>query len=198
MKCSQYSPWLSRYLDDDLEGDDLGLLLEHLSLCAACRSELRDMEKMRFWLQEADAADRVSEEKLEHCFEGFLGRWGERPEEEAPGPDAAGKGRERVPMYSRLTSFLGLRQLSGVLRFASGLLVLVVLGLWFYPARESMNSVDVQDLAPIQSLASALPQEDEEHSQSMDLFIMQHATHQPWVDIGRELPMIQQVSATSR
>ncbi len=206
MKCSEYGPWLSRYLDDDLEGKELRLFLEHLSACSECRTELRDLERMRSWLQEADAADRVSEERLEQCFEGFLEQWDAIAEEGTPGMAPAGTAppvrgsfghriwRALVP--SRLAAVFTLRPLPGFLGSAVVLLVVGILGVWLYP-RESVNSVDVQDLFPVRSLATVFPQEEEPY-QDVDLFVMHHATHQPWADSGQELPMIQPVSAPYR
>jgi len=206
MKCSEYGPWLSRYLDDDLEGKELRLFLEHLSLCSGCRTELRDLERIRFWLQEADAADRVSEERLEQCFEGFLERWDaiagkETPdvasaETAPPDKESFGQRVRQALIPSRLASIFTLRPLPGFLSSALVLLLVGILGVWFYP-REPVNSVDVQDLFPERSLATIFPQEEEQY-EDMDLFVMHHATHQPWADIGQELPMIQPVSAPYR
>ena len=67
MNCTEYSPLVSRYVDEDLEGKELETFLEHLSGCAECQREVGSLEQLRGWLKTADAFQGIP---------GIKGDWG--------------------------------------------------------------------------------------------------------------------------
>ena len=69
MKCKEYAPLVSRYLDEDLEGRDLETFLEHLAGCEECQKEMEGVDRLRGWLQAADAYQGILLDCLPGCRE---------------------------------------------------------------------------------------------------------------------------------
>ena len=82
-----------------------------------------------------------------------------------------------------------------MVRFALPLLVVSVVAAWLY-TRKTGNWVDVRELQPSQVTTVMFPQE--EADREVDMFVMQHTTHQPWANHGEEFPMIELASGSPR
>jgi hypothetical protein len=202
MNCKEYAPLVSRYLDEDMEGRELESFLDHLSVCAACQKELDGVERLRGWLQAADAQQGVP---------GMRGEWGLEAlleNEPTPGaveaPDALspiayptrpeGEGaRPRIMAWIR-GLFTAPPIPRHAMRFALPLLVVGVAATWFYLDHTS-DWIDVHDLQSSPTAAVSFPPEE---SDQIEYYVVQHATHQPWEQYGDEVPMLQLASTPSR
>jgi len=203
MNCAEYGPWVSRYVDDDLEGKELKDFLEHFSGCAECQREARALERLRSLLKTADAfqgmpaikgdwglADLLRKEASSEAAEGaepFLTVAGRAALE----PDGSGTRRWE---WIRRRLFPCPVPSQNLMRFALPLLVVTVVATWFY-TRKTSNWIDVHELKPLPVATVSFPQEE---GREMDFFVLQHTTHQPWADHGDELPMIELASGSSR
>lgn len=203
MDCKEYGPWISRYVDEDLEGKELEIFLEHLSGCAACQREMAALERLRGMLKTADTLDGIPHIKGDWGLEDLLRQ--ETALEAADGtepflptvdPQATTKDRERTGEGGWSKRFLVPLPLpvQNVVRFAIPLLVIVVVATWFY-TRKTRNWIDVRNIQPLPTATVAFPQEE---GRDVDLFVIGHTTHQPWADYGDELPMIELASTPSR
>ena len=203
MNCKDYAPWVSRYLDEDLEGKDLESFLDHLSGCTVCQSEMVAVERLRGWMQAADAYQGVPEVRgewgledllrLEECSEGV-----DSPETLASpvgraAPVQEGKWyRGKGWIKDNLFPFpLIPRQVMGV---AVPLLLVAAVAAWLY-TRQSGKWIDVSELQPLSTATVSFP---EEEGDEIEYFVVQHATHQPWEQYGDEVPMLQLASMPSR
>ena len=203
MNCTEYGPWVSRYVDEDLEGKELETFLDHLSECAACQREVGGLERLRGWLKAVDAFQGVPDIKGDWGLEHLLER--EEPPEAVDGAEsflattdhgASGQRKESSRRAGWIKRFLFPSPLpaQNVMRYALPLVVVAVVATWFY-TRKTGNWIDVHQLQPLPVATAALP---EEEGHEMDFFVMQHSTHQPWADHGDELPMIEMASSSSR
>ncbi len=204
MKCPEYAPWVSRYLDEDLDGKDLEVFFDHLSGCAACRKEMAEVERLRGWLRAADALQGIPEIQGDWGLEDLLRRKGSpeavdalEPHSSEAGEIASGQ-REAV---SRRTPWIR-RYLfpfpiapRPVVRFALALFMIAVAAAWFY-TRQTSEWVDVHDLsAPPPTSTVSFPQEE---GDEIGYFVVQHASHQPWERYGDEVSTLQLASVHSR
>jgi len=82
-----------------------------------------------------------------------------------------------------------------LVRFALPLLVVSVVAAWLY-TRKTGDWIDVRELQPSQVTTVMFPQEGTRYE--VDMFVMQHTTHQPWADLGEEFPMIELASGSPR
>ncbi len=203
MKCTEYGPWVSRYVDDDLEGKELKDFLDHLSGCVECQREALALERLRSFLKTADAfqgmppvkgdwglADLLQKEAPSEAMEGaepFL------PAADRQALERGGAGLRRRAWIRRILFPFPLPS-QNLLRFALPLFVVTVVATWLY-TRKTSNWIDVHDLQPLPVASVAFPQEE---SREMGFFVLQHTTHQPWADNGDELPMIELASGSSR
>ena len=203
MNCTEYGPWVSRYVDEDLGGKDLEAFLEHLSGCAECRSEVGAIERLRGWFQAADSLQGIPE---------MRGEWGLADllrQEESPdaldcgepisakiGHEASEHGRAGFPGVGWIKRYLFPFPLptQRLVRFALPLVVVALVATWFY-ARKTSDWIDVHELQPLPVATVAFPQEE---GHGLDFFVMEHTDHQPWTDYGEELPMIEMASGPSR
>jgi anti-sigma factor RsiW len=194
---------VSRYVDDDLEGEDLEAFLEHLSECAACREEVGALERLRGWLHTADSLQGIPE---------MSGEWGLadllQKEESSEATDSAEPISRAISREAASTGKEGSRAAAWIrryllpfpvptqrmVRFALPLLVVSVVAAWLY-TRETSNWIDVRELQPSQEITAMFPQE--EAHREVDMFVMQHTTHQPWANHGDEFPMIELASGSS-
>ena len=202
MDCTEYGPWVSRYVDEDLEGKELEFFLEHLSGCAACQKEMAALERLRGMLKTADTLEGIPHIKgdwgleallrQETAFEATDGTETFLPTVDQP---ATVKGRERTGEAGLIKRFLFPFPLpvQKVARFALPLLAITVVAVWFYTTKT--NWIDVRELQPLPVAAEAFPQEED---RDVDLLVMGHMTHQQWIDYGDELPMIELASTPSR
>jgi hypothetical protein len=204
MNCTEYGPWVSRYVDEDLEGKDLEAFLAHLSECAECRKEVGATERLRGWFQAADSLQGIPE---------IRGEWGladllqqeessdavdcPEPLSEKIGHEASEdkKARSRGTAWIKRTLFPFPMPTPRLVRFALPLLVVSVVAAWLY-MRKTSNLIDVRELQPSQVTTVMFPEEKAHYE--VDLFVMQHSTHQPWADLGDEFPMIELASGSSR
>ena len=196
MNCKEYAPWVSRYLDEDLEGKELLAFLDHLSGCMECQKETEAVERLRGWLQAADARQGIPEIRGEWGIEDLLRREpssGEIDSRETlastAGRVAPARGRawsgSKEWIKSNLFPFpLVPRQ---VMSFAVPLLLVAVVAAWLY-TRQTGKWIDVSEL-PILPTATVLFSEEE--GDEIEYFVVQHATHQPWEQYGDEVPMLQ-------
>jgi len=203
MNCREYAPWVSRYLDEDLEGKDLVTFLDHLSCCTECQKEMVAVERLRGWLEAADAHQGIPEIRGEWGLEELLRL--ETSSEEIVSPETLASTAGRVApvqgmawsrskewIKSNLFSFpLVPRQ---VMSFALPLLLVAVVATWLY-TRQTGKWIDVSEL---QILPTETVSFSEEEGDQIDYFVVQHATHQPWEQYGDEVPMLQLASMPSR
>lgn len=204
MNCTEFGPWVSRYVDEDLDGQELEAFLEHLAGCAECQKELVALDRLRGWFQAADAFQGIPETR---------GRWGLshlllQPEESREPTDYA---ETLAPMIGREILAQGKARALGTgwikrysppfpalgrpfLRLALPLLVVTCAATWLF-TRNTTDWIDVRELQPSPPLAVAFPQEE---GHEMDFFVMQHAAHQPWADHGDEFPRIELASSPLR
>ena len=202
MKCAEYAPWVSRYLDEDLEGEDLEVFFDHLSGCAACQKEVAEVERLRGWLQAADALQGIPEMRGDWGLEELLRREASseavgsvQPLTSRAGRPASGRrtmSRDRGWIRRYLFPFpIAPRQ---VVRFALPLLLVAVVATWLY-SRQTSDWSDVHDLNALPKSTVSFPQEE---ADEIDYFVVQHATHQPWERYGDEVSMLQLASVHSR
>ena len=93
MNCKEYAPWVSRYLDEDLAGKELVTFLDHLSGCMECQKEMEAVQRMRGWLQAADAYQGVPEIRGEWGLEDLLRQEGSSEEIDSRDTVASTAGR---------------------------------------------------------------------------------------------------------
>lgn len=203
MNCKEYAPWVSRYLDEDLEGKELETFLDHLSCCAECQKEMAEVDKLRGWLHAADAYQGIPEIRGEWGLEDLLRREASseaigaaEPLASATGQPVPARGgawsRSREWIKSTLFPFpLVPRQVMG---FAVPLLLVGAVATWLY-TRQTGKWIDVSELKPMPTETASFP---EEEGDEIEYFVVQHATHQPWEQYGDEVPMLQLASTPSR
>ncbi len=199
MKCMEYASRISRYLDDDLEGKELRVFLAHLGDCAECRRELAEMDRLRGWLQAADAHRGIPEIRGDWGLEDLLRMEGSRNAVDSVGPFSERVGQE-APAESRGWAWIK-RYLvpfplapAPVMRFALPLLLVGVVATWLYTRNDS-NWIDVHELKTVPATTASFPQAEDDE---IDYYVVQHATHQPWEQYGDEVPMLQLASMPSR
>lgn len=203
MNCKDYAPWVSRYLDEDLEGKELETFLDHLSLCTACQKEMEAVERLRGWMQAADAYQGVPEIRGEWGLDALLRMEASSEEIDAVETLDSNAGRS-VPVHEgawsrgkewikdNLSPFpLVPRQVMG---FAVPLLLVALVAAWLY-TRQSGKWIDVSELKPLPTATVSFPGEE---GDEIEYFVVQHATHQPWQQYGDEVPMLQLASMPSR
>lgn len=195
MECREYALLVSRYVDDDLDGPEADELLRHLSGCPTCRSELGAVERLRSWLRAAEVPQDVLEmfdrTTLADCVE----TW------EPPVLSLPQVSRSR--QWGAVIDFLCRRPLEAMgrfslgpagLRFALPLLLLgVAAGFWLARSAGTGKTVDVRQLPSAVAMQTSLVEGDREPEPD-SLYVLEHASQQPWVRYGDELPMIQLVS----
>jgi hypothetical protein len=203
MNCKEYAPWVSRYLDEDLEGKELVTFLDHLSGCRECQKETEAVERLRGWLQAADAHRGIPEIRAEWGLEDLLRR--ETSSEEIDSAETLSSTAGRVaPVQGRAWSGskewiksnlfpfpLVPRQ---VMSFAVPLLLVAVVAAWLY-TRQAGKWIDVSEL---QILPTETVSFSEEKGDEIEYYVVQHATHQPWEQYGDEVPMLQLANMPSR
>lgn len=203
MNCTEYGPLVSRYVDEDLEGKDLEAFLEHLSECAECREEVGALERLRGWFQAADALQGIPEIRGEWRLADLLQKEAspeaiDSAEPLSPAFDRGASEHEKTKSWGAewIKRYLFPFPLSTqrLVRFALPLLVVSVVAAWLY-TRKTSNWIDVHELQPSQVTTGMFPQE--EARDDVDIFVMQHTTHQPWADHGDEYPMIELASGSS-
>jgi hypothetical protein len=194
---------VSRYLDEDLEGKELETFLDHLSGCTECQKEMEAVERLRGWLQAADAHQGIPEIRGEWGLEDLLRQEASSEESDsretltsrAGRPVSAQDGawsRSKEWIKHNLFPFpLVPRQ---VMSFALPLLLAAVVAAWLY-TRQTGKWIDVSELQP---LPTATVSFSEEEGDQIDYYVVQHATHQPWEQYGDEVPMLQLASTPSR
>jgi hypothetical protein len=194
---------VSRYLDEDLEGKELETFLDHLSGCANCQKEMESVERLRGWLQAADAYQGVPEFKGAWGFEDLLVREAALEGAESSEPLTSRVGRPapaQAGAWSR-----GMEWVKGnlfpfplvprqVMSVAVPLLLVAAVATWLY-TRQSGKWIDVSELQPLPTTTVSFP---EEGGDEVEYFVVQHATHQPWEQYGDEVPMLQLASVPSR
>lgn len=208
MGCAGYGPYLSRYVDEDLDGKELEDLLEHLTDCAACLKELKDLEHLQSWFQAADALDVVPGARQALSLDHLLRQGALEAEEEAgriPMPaETLQGGKTDGKRGNRRQGSSGLKSLVHVLypfssqpvwRYAFAMIAVVALGVWLYPGQPG-DRIDVRKLTPEQTFTAQHLPRKEALGHNMDLYVLQHASNQPWAHYGDELPMIRQVSGS--
>jgi hypothetical protein len=203
MNCREYAPWVSRYLDEDLEGKELVGFLDHLSGCTECQKEMEAVERLRGWLQAADAhqgipqirgewgledllRNEVSSEAIDSA-EPLLSRAGRV----APAQGRAWSGTKEWINRNLFPFPLVPRQ---VMSFAVPVLLVAVVAAWLY-TKQAGKWIDVSELQALPTAAVSFP---EQEGVEIDYFVVQHATHQPWEQYGDEVPMLQLASMPSR
>jgi len=209
MGCEQYSPLVSRFLDDDLDKEELDGFLEHLFACASCRQELKAFEALHEGFRKADLLDAPPEPCRPFTLED-LGPYAHagagavplaRPAlgvdaHPAPAPTPApGRGGRRPPpresgWAGSLSRFIFPQNF---LRYAVPMIAVLIVGLWIYP-EDTPDRVDVRSL-PSSSHAAFQPSRKDAGKENMNVYVMQHAASQPWVHYGNHVPMIQLASA---
>jgi hypothetical protein len=192
MNCTEYGPWVSRYVDEDLEGKELETFLDHLSECAACQKEVGGLEQLTGWLKAVDAFQGVPDIKGDWGLADLLER--EEPSESVHRASEQGKKSPWSAGWIKRFLFPSPLPAQNLMRYALPLLVVAVVAAWFYK-RKTGDWIDVRQLQPLSVATVALP---EEEGHEMDFFVMQHSTHQPWAEHGDELPMIEFASGSSR
>ena len=203
MNCKEYAPWVSRYLDEDLEGKEMVAFLDHLSGCTECQKETEAVERLSGWLQAADAHQGIPEIRGGWGLEDLLRR--ETSSEEIDSAETlasragqAASAQERAGSRSKawikryLFPFpLVPRQVMG---FALPLLLVAVVAAWLY-TRQTSNWIDVSELQILPAATVSFPYEE---GNEIEYYVVQHATHQPWEQYGDEVPMLQLASVPSR
>ena len=203
MNCAEYAPLISRYLDEDLEGKDLEAFLAHLGQCAECRKDLEQMDRLRGWLQAADAHLGIPEIRGEWGLEDLLRLEASleandcaEPLSQRAGEGASAQDRTRARSKAWIKRYLFPFPLvpAHMLRFALPLLVAGVAATWLY-TRMTSNWIDVHELQTVPATTATFPQAEDDQ---IDYYVVQHATHQPWEQYGDEVPMLQLASMPSR
>jgi len=203
MNCKEYAPWVSRYLDEDLEGKELVAFLDHLSGCTECRREMETIDRLRGWLQAADAHQGVPEIRGEWGIEDLLRKEASSEAIDSRQTLASRTGRVAPPQgraWSRSKEWIQ-RNLfpfplvpRQVMRFALPLVLVAMVATWLY-MRQSGKWIDVNEL---QTLPMATASFLEDEGDEIDFYVVQHANHQPWDQYGDEVPMLQLASMPSR
>jgi hypothetical protein len=203
MNCKEYAPWVSRYLDEDLDGKDLMAFLDHLAGCTECQKETEAVERLRGWLQAADAYQGIPEIRGEWGLEDLLRREASSEAIDSPEALASTAGRmapaqERAWSRSKdwiknnLFPFpLVPRQ---VMTVALPLLLVAVVATWLY-TRQTGKWIDVSELQALPTSTVSFP---EEEGDEIGYYVVQHATHQPWDQYGDEVPMLELATMPSR
>lgn len=209
MGCDEYGLLMSRYVDDDLGGEELDRLLGHLAACAGCREELRQLERLCSWFKAADALDSAPEAMEGFRLDVLLER--EQRDREVTSRvgwgQAAGHGKRDETGRSRGRRKEGVRPaaLSDAIRmflfgsrwrYAFPLIGMAVLAVWLF-GEPSVDRVDVRQLTPLRSLAVQDLTRTGAKGDNMDLYVIQHASNQPWTHYGDEFPVILQASTSS-
>ncbi len=203
MNCTEYAPWVTRYLDEDLEGKDLESFLDHLSGCAECQKEMEEVDRLRGWLQAADAHQGIPEIRGEWGLEDLLRQGASSGATESAEPLSLRVGQEasvRERAGSRSMAWIRSHLFPfpvvprQVMRFALPLLVGAVVGAWLY-TRQTSDWVDVHELQSLSTTTISFPQEE---GKEIEYYVVQHVTHQPWEQYGDEVPMLQLASMPSR
>jgi len=204
MECERYSPLISRFLDDDLEQAEVDGFLEHLFACARCRQELETFEAVSQGFRKADLMDAPPEPSRPFSLED-LGAYAHEEAGAVPLTKAASEGMAGpVPTGSRTRRSRGVSwrgSLSrllfpqNLLRYAAPMIVVLVVGIWIYPEGDP-DRIDVRTIPPSQALSEHLAGPDAE-TEDMQLYVMDHATLQPWAHYGSHLPMIRRVAGST-
>jgi hypothetical protein len=196
MNCREYAPLVSRYLDEDLEGQELVSFLDHLSGCAECQKETEAVERLRGWLQAADAHQGIPEIRGEWGLEDLLGR--ETSSEEIDSRETLASTAGRVDRaqgraWSRSKEWINRnlfpfplvpRQVMG---FALPLLLVAAVAAGLY-TRQTGKWIDVSELQTLPTATVSFP---EEEGGGIEYYVVQHASHQPWEQYGDEVPILQ-------
>ena len=203
MNCKEYAPWVSRYLDEDLEGKELVTFLDHLSGCTECQKEVEAVERLSGWLQAADAHQGVPEIRGEWGLEDLLRR--ETSSEEINSRETLASTAGRVDpaqarAWSRSKEWIN-RNLfpfplvpRQVMSFALPLLLVAVVAAGLY-TRQTGKWIDVSELQTLPTATVSFP---EEEGDEIEYYVVQHATHQPWEQYGDEVSMLQLASVPPR
>ena len=203
MNCTDYAPWVSLYLDEDLEGKDLEVFLDHLCGCGECQKEMEEVERVRGWLQAADAHQGIPEIRGEWGLEDLL-----RQEASSETMDSAETLSSRAGQVASAQKRAGSRSKEWikrylfpfplvprqVMRFALPLLLVAAVAAWLY-TRQTSNWIDVSELQTLPATTVSFPYEE---GNEIEYYVVQHATHQPWEQYGDEVPMLQLASVPSR
>jgi len=190
-------------MDDDLESVELNGFLEHLFACEPCRQELKAFETLRQGFRKADLLDSPPEPRrtcsLGEARTRTKPRAGAVPLaqpvlEEAAAPARPGikPGRSREDIRGGSLWRFAFPQ--SFLRYAVPLILLVIVGIRIYPER-AQERIDVRTLPTSHAMAGHLAWQDEE-TENMRPYVMDHATLQPWAHYGSHLPMIQTVAGS--
>jgi len=196
MGCEGYGLLLSRYVDDDLEGPEAEKLMRHLSVCPSCQSELGALERLRTWIRAADLPPDVLELFDSTTLADRVDSW----EPLNPSPRKVPRARSWVEgvlsLWQRPLEAMGrFASAPAGLRFALPLLALgIVAGFLLARSPESGKTVDVRQLPSAVAMKASLMEGDRDRE---DLYVLEHASQQPWVRYGDELPVIQLVSEGS-
>jgi len=207
MGCLRFHPLISRYLDDDLDGDELEECLRHLSGCAACHGELKSWETMRSWFAAAGLLDPVPEPKHALSLSRLLSLEESEPPERAPlsvrvsGQGRAGGLEDRGapathPWREKLAGFFSPGAPRNLWRYALPVVALGMLAFWLYPGKTG-GEIDVRRLVATRSIAPSAAALNDLPEPNLDLYLIQHAAQQPWTQVGSEISLVRQASAQS-
>lgn len=196
MGCEKYALLLSRYVDDDLDGPEAEKLMRHLSVCPECQSELGALERLRTWIRAADLPPDLLELFDRMSLAARVNSW----EPLSLSPKKVPRARSWVEgVFSfwqwSLEAMGRFAHGPAGLRFALALLSLgIVAGLLLARSPESGKTVDVRQLPSAVAMKASLIEGDRDRE---DLYVLEHASQQPWIRYGDELPVIQLVSEGS-
>ncbi len=203
MGCEQYSPLVSRFLDDDLEKGELEVFLEHLFACERCREELKAFEGLRQGFQKAELLDAPPEPSRPFSLED-LGPHAHteagavplaKPALEADAvPAPARREKRRSKEFSWMGSLSQFIFPQNFLRYAVPMIAVLIVGIWIYP-EDSPDRVDVRNISTSRALSAHLSGQDA-GKENMDLYVMQHAANQPWAQYGSHVSMIRKASGS--
>lgn len=203
MGCERYSPLVSRFLDEDLERDELDEFLEHLFACERCRRELKSFEVLRMGFLRADLRALPPDPLRAFSLEDLGARTPtcvgaipfSKPDRRGPVEPVTPAG---VPVRSSKPGPSGspwrFAFPQHALRYAAVGVALIIVGVWIYPEGPT-ERIDVRAIPPSQSMAGQFAGE-ETGAGDMHLYVMDHAAAQPWAHYGSHLPMIQQVAGS--
>lgn len=199
MGCSEYEPFLCRYVDDDLDRTETEKVLEHLSDCRACQKELETMERLRTWLHAANSYEGILQIGQESSLLRALESWdAEDQDADAWQPVVPqGPGRlkgsigdlKRLP-WRALELLLNFLPSSRIWRYAIPLLLVAVAAL-LWMGGDRGKKVDVRELPASAFMTVRL---SDQGTDETDFYVLEHTSQQPWLRYGDELPMIQFVS----
>jgi Putative zinc-finger len=194
MECSEYTPMLSRFLDEDLTSAEVERLLQHISSCATCQRELDSLRKLRGcfhvlrevevvpwpgygFLERAMARLEQEEQVLEEDATRIYSRFPSR--------------RDLRSRRERIMAWLHPEKLFPVwvtpFRYVAPVLIILLLGLWLI-SDKNKETVDVASIKPSRDLSPPLGQSH----LSFDSYVFHHTTLQPMETLGDELPLIYQ------